>query len=113
MVETQVFEMYDPFAFAIPMWLEDFLVCEPNEGWKHVEKGDLRLEGPYPVSPSGGVLCTNSIGDSAILRVAEAALQVRGDAGEHQVTREVKQAMASGFGGSYWSDLVLLSKTMD
>jgi hypothetical protein len=61
----------------------------------------------------GGVLCTNSIGDSAILRVAEAALQVRGDAGEHQVTREVKQALASGFGGSYWSDLLLLSKTTD
>ena len=113
MKETQVFEMYDPMAFAIPMWLEDFLVCEPNEGWKLVEKGALKLEGEYPVSPSGGVLCTNSIGDSAILRVAEAALQIRRDAGEHQVTREVNQALASGFGGSYWSDLLLLSKTMD
>jgi acetyl-CoA C-acetyltransferase len=40
-------------------------------------------------------------------------MQVRGTAGEHQVTREVKQALASGFGGSYWSDLILLSKTTD
>jgi len=111
--ETQVFEMYDPFAFAIPSWMEDFGICDTGEGWKLVEKGAIALEGEYPISPSGGVMCTNAIGDSGMLRVAEAALQIRGDAGEHQVTREVKQALASGFGGSYWTDLLLLSKTTD
>ncbi len=111
--ETQVFEMYDPSAYCIPAWMEDFGICGPTEGWKLVEKGAIALEGEYPINPSGGVLCTNAIGDSGMLRVAEAALQIRGDAGEHQVTREVKQALASGFGGSYWTDLLLLSKTID
>jgi len=105
--------MYDPFAFAIPSWMEDFGICDSGEGWKLVEKGAIALEGEYPINPSGGVMCTNAIGDSGMLRVAEAALQIRGDAGEHQVTREVKQALASGFGGSYWTDLLLLSKTTD
>ncbi|MBN1375386.1 MAG: thiolase family protein [Dehalococcoidia bacterium] len=111
--ETQVFEMYDPSAYCIPAWMEDFGICEIGEGWKLVEKGSIALEAEYPINPSGGTLCTNAIGDTALLRVAEAALQIRGDAGEHQVTREVKQALASGFGGSYWTDLFLLSKTTD
>jgi acetyl-CoA C-acetyltransferase len=111
--EIQVFEMYDPFAFAIPSWLEDFGICGPSEGWKLVEKGATALEGEFPINPSGGVMCTNAIGDSGTLRVAEAALQIREEAGEHQVTRKVTQALASGFGGSYWTDLMLLSKTMD
>jgi acetyl-CoA C-acetyltransferase len=113
MKEIQVLEMYDPFAFAIPSWMEDFGICGLGEGWKLVEKGAMTLEGEFPVNPSGGVMCTNAIGDSGTLRVAEAALQIREDAGEHQVTRKVKQALASGFGGSYWTDLMLLSKTMD
>ncbi|MGD0854948.1 MAG: thiolase family protein [Dehalococcoidia bacterium] len=111
--ETQVFEMYDPSAYCLPAWMEDFGICGPTEGWKMVEKGAIALEAEYPINPSGGTLCTNAIGDTAMMRVAEAALQIRGDAGEHQVTREVKQALASGFGGSYWTDLFLLSKTTD
>jgi acetyl-CoA C-acetyltransferase len=46
-----------------------------------------------------------------MLRVAEAALQVRGDAGEHQVTREVNKALASAWGGNDWVMLFLLSKS--
>jgi len=48
-----------------------------------------------------------------MLRVAEAALQVRGDAGEHQVSKEVKIAMAASLGGFNWTILHLLSKTLD
>lgn len=111
--EVQVFEMYAPDAYSEMAWLEDFLICDKNEGWKLIEKGVTNLEGDFPVCPSGGVLCTNAIGDSGVVRVAEAALQIRGDAGEHQVTREVKQALVSGFGGCYWTDLFLLRKTLD
>ena len=113
MKEIQVFEMYDPCAFSIPCWLEDFGICGPTEGWKLVEKGVTKLEGAFPVCPSGGVLCTNAIGDSGTVRVAEAALQIRGDAGEHQVTRDVRLALASGYGGWNWTDLLLLSKKLD
>jgi acetyl-CoA C-acetyltransferase len=111
--DIQVFEMYDPCAFVRMSWLEEFGICGEGEGWKLVEKGVTALEGEFPVCPSGGVLCTNAIGDSGTVRVAEAALQIRGDAGEHQVARDVKMALASGYGGSYWTDLLLLSRTLD
>lgn len=113
MQEIQVMEMYDPCAFCQPCWLEEFGLCEVGQGWRLIEKGVTARDGSFPVSPSGGVLCTNAIGDSGTVRVAEAALQLREDAGEHQVTRKVKYALASGYGGFYYTDLFLLSNTLD
>lgn len=107
--EIQLMEMYDPSPFFHPSFLEDFQLCPEGEGWKLIEKGFTKREGAFPVSPSGGVMCTNAIGDSGTVRVAEAALQLRGDAGEHQITRKVKQALASGFGGANWTDLFLMT----
>jgi acetyl-CoA C-acetyltransferase len=46
------------------------------------------LTGSFPVNCSGGVLSSNPIGASGLLRFAEAALQVRGAAGEHQVAAD-------------------------
>lgn len=105
--------MYYPGAFCQPAWLEEFGLCELGQGWRIIEKGVTAREGAFPVSPSGGVLCTNAIGDSGTVRVAEAALQLREDAGEHQVTRRVKKALASGYGGMYYTDLLLLSNAFD
>ena len=113
MEEIQVMEMYDPCAFCQPCWIEEFGLCEEGQGWRLIEKGVTAREGSFPVSPSGGVLCTNAIGDSGMLRVAEAALQLREGAGEHQVTRKVKNALASGYGGMYYTDLFLLSNTLE
>jgi acetyl-CoA C-acetyltransferase len=113
MQEIQVMEMYDPCAFCQPCWLEEFGLCEDGQGWRLIEKGVTAREGSFPVSPSGGVLCTNAIGDSGTVRVAEAALQLREGAGEHQITRKVKYALASGYGGFYYTDLLLLSNTLD
>jgi acetyl-CoA C-acetyltransferase len=45
-----------------------------------------------------------------MVRVAEAALQVMGRAGERQVPKTVNQALASGFGGTMWTVLTLLTR---
>jgi acetyl-CoA C-acetyltransferase len=47
---------------------------------------------------SGGVLSTNAIGASGMVRFAEAALQVRGLAGEHQV-EGARRALGHAYGG--------------
>jgi acetyl-CoA C-acetyltransferase len=56
------------------------------------------------------VIASNPIGATAMVRVAEAAMQIRGTAGEHQVAKPVNRALASGFGGTLWTVLMLLSK---
>jgi acetyl-CoA C-acetyltransferase len=51
-----------------------------------------------PVNMSGGVLSSNPIGASGMLRFAEASLQVMGEAGEHQVDG-ARKALGHAYGG--------------
>jgi acetyl-CoA C-acetyltransferase len=108
--EIDVFEMYDPSAWWGLDWLREFLLLDGDAHLRMVEEEEIAIDGAFPVNPSGGVIASNPIGATALIRVAEAANQVRGKAGEHQVPREVRQAMASGFGGTFWTVLFLLSK---
>jgi acetyl-CoA C-acetyltransferase len=110
--QIDVFEMYDPSAWWGVSWIRDFLLLEGDEHLKMVEGGEIEIEGTFPINPSGGVTATNPIGATAMLRPLEATLQVRGDAGAHQVPKPVNKALASGFGGTLWTVLMLLSKEM-
>jgi acetyl-CoA C-acetyltransferase len=92
-------ELYVPFSWYEPMWLEGHDIAGPGDGWKMVDSGETDLGGAFPVNPSGGVLSTNAIGASGMVRFAEAALQVRGLAGEHQVPN-VHTALAQAYGGA-------------
>lgn len=97
-------EIYVPFSWYEPMWLEAHGIAEPGEGWKMVESGATALDGDFPVNMSGGVLSSNPIGASGLLRFAEAALQVRGMAGEHQVDgARVALGQAYGAAAQYFS----------
>jgi acetyl-CoA C-acetyltransferase len=96
--EIDVAELYVPFSWYEPMWLENLGFAEEKEGWKLVDEGVTAFDGELPVNPSGGVLCSNPIGASGMLRFAEAALQVRGRAGEHQVDG-ARVALGHAYGG--------------
>ncbi|MBU6281643.1 thiolase domain-containing protein [bacterium] len=96
--EIQVAEIYVPFSWYEPMWLENLGFAPLNEGWKVVDRGDQKMGRHLPINPSGGVLNTNPIGASGMLRFGEAALQVMGRAGEHQVGG-VKTALGHAYGG--------------
>ncbi|MEU3193736.1 thiolase domain-containing protein [Streptomyces sp. NPDC006992] len=96
--EIDVVEMYVPFSWYEPMWLENLGFAEEGEGWRMTESGATGPGGELPVNPSGGVLSTNPIGASGMLRFAEAALQVRGAAGAHQVPG-ARRALGHAYGG--------------
>ncbi|MGO9853886.1 MAG: thiolase domain-containing protein [Acidimicrobiales bacterium] len=103
-------ELYVPFSWYEPMWLEGHHIADAGEGWKMVETGATSLDGSFPVNMSGGVLSSNPIGASGLLRFAEAALQVRGMAGEHQVDgAKVALAQAYGAAAQYFSMWVVAS----
>ena len=96
--EFDVAEIYVPFSWYEPMWMENLGFAEVGEGWKMTVEGATALDGDMPVNPSGGVLATNPIGASGMLRFAEAAMQVRGQAGEHQVDG-ARMALGHAYGG--------------
>jgi acetyl-CoA C-acetyltransferase len=96
--EIDAAEIYVPFSWFEPMWMENLLFAERGDGWKMVEDGATQLDGDLPVNMSGGVLSSNPIGASGMLRFGEAAMQVRGQAGEHQVDG-VRKALGHAYGG--------------
>lgn len=108
--EIDLFEMYDPSSWWGLDWIREFLLLEGDEHLKMVENDEITIDGSFPINPSGGVVASNPIGGTAMIRVAEAANQIRGVAGKHQVKKDVNQALASGFGGTIWTVLFLLTK---
>ncbi len=108
-----VFEMYDPASWWAVDWLRDFFQLKGDEVLKLVENKEIMIGGKMPVNPSGGVIGSNPIGATALVRVAEAALQIRGDAGAHQIPTPVNHALASGFGGTMWTVLMMLEKELN
>ena len=96
--EIDVAELYVPFSWFEPMWLESLGFAARDQGWRLTADGVTALDGELPVNPSGGVLSSNPIGASGLLRFAEAALQVRGLAGAHQVDG-ARVALGHAYGG--------------
>ncbi len=98
--DFDVAEIYVPFSWYEPMWLESLGFAPEGEGWKLTMEGATSLDenGDIPWNPSGGVLSSNPIGASGMIRFAEAARQVRGMAEKHQVDG-AKLAMGQAYGG--------------
>ena len=99
MRELDVAELYNAFTIQEILEYEALGFCEPGKGAEMVRRGVTAMDGQLPVDPSGGVLCTNAIGASGLIRVAEAALQVMGNAGQRQVPN-VKKALAHAWGAT-------------
>jgi acetyl-CoA C-acetyltransferase len=96
--QIDVAEIYVPFSWYEPMWMENLGFAADGEGWKMTDDGSTSFTGDLPVNCSGGVLSSNPIGASGMIRFAEAALQVRGMAGEHQVDG-ARTALGHAYGG--------------
>jgi acetyl-CoA C-acetyltransferase len=108
--EIDVAEIYVPFSWFEPMWLENLGFAPEGEGWKLTEAGETAIGGRIPVNASGGVLSSNPIGASGMIRFAEAAIQVMGKAGDHQV-EGARKALGHAYGGGsqYYSMWVVSS----
>ncbi|MCX7817164.1 MAG: thiolase family protein [Syntrophales bacterium] len=108
--EIDLAEISEPYAFQELLWCEQLGFCEPGEGGKLIDKGITEKNGKLPVNPSGGVLANNPYVSRGLQRACEAFLQIRGEAGERQVHREIKTALVHGthgFAGQCHSVVIL------
>lgn len=98
--EIDCAEIYVPFSWYEPMWLENLGFAEEGQGWKLTMNGTTSMldGGACPWNMSGGVLSSNPIGASGMIRFAEAALQVRGMADKRQV-EGARTALGHAYGG--------------
>jgi acetyl-CoA C-acetyltransferase len=98
--QVHVAELYAPFSNTEFHSIEAAGLAGLGESVAHVRDGRFSLGGEIPVNPSGGVLCTNAIAVTAMVRVIEIVQQVRGKAGGHQV-KGARVGIASGNGGDH------------
>jgi len=96
--EIHVAEVYDAFSYMELMWYEGLGFCGPGQGGKLIDSGATQMGGKLPVNPSGGVLSAHSVQVAGLARIAEAVLQLRGEAGKRQVAG-AKTALAHGITG--------------
>jgi acetyl-CoA C-acetyltransferase len=96
--EIDLVELSEFYSYQELLWLEGMGFSRRGEAGKMVDKGITELEGELPVNPSGGILSGNPVTVAGVIRVAEAALQLMGKAGKHQV-EGAKKALAQGHCG--------------
>lgn len=94
-----VAELYSPFSTREIINLEALGFAGKGEARDWALAGVTARDGPMPVDPSGGNLTSHPIGATGLTRLAEASLQVMGEAGDHQVDG-VETALAQGCGGN-------------
>ena len=107
--EIDVAEICAPYSFQELLWCEQLGFCKEGEGGRLIEEGVTARDGELPVNPSGGVLAANPYVARGLIRIAEAALQVMGKAGDRQVPG-VKTALAHsthGLAGQHHSVIIL------
>ena len=105
--ELDVIELYDAFTFQEMIWSEGLQICAEGEGGRLIDEGVSYMDGDLPINPSGGVLSTNTIGATAMMRQVEAAIQVMGRAEKRQIP-DVHTALAHGWGGAIQFHTVMI-----
>lgn len=98
--EIDAVETYASFSPVEIHNAEALGLADPGTAGPLCEEGFFDLDGELPLNPSGGVICTNPISVTAMVRFAEAVLQVQGRAGDHQVPG-ARTIVATGAGGSH------------
>jgi len=91
-------EIAAPYAHQELLYAEMLGLCGRSKPQEIVAGGEADLDGRLPLNPSGGPLTGNPATVAGLARVAEAYLQLAGEAGEHQVVG-ARTALAHGAGG--------------
>ncbi len=88
-------EIDDKFSYKELQHIEAARLCRKGEAGKQLRKGTYDAGGRLPVNVSGGSLgCGNLVEASGLHRATEVALQLRGHAGRHQISKVVRRGLA-------------------
>lgn len=112
--EIDVIETYSPSCWHEILYYQKLHLCEEGEQEEFFNSGAPLLDGEIPIDPSGGVPCTNPVCCTGMLRICEIALQIRGEAGERQISNpNVNLAISHAQGADRFGVVALFSKSLD
>ena len=100
--DVQFSEVHDCFSIAEVIHTEDLGFFIPGQGYKAVEEGQTRLDGPKPINTSGGLKCKgHPVGATGISQLYEVWIQLRSKAGERQIPiKDLRIGGAHNLGGT-------------
>jgi acetyl-CoA C-acetyltransferase len=99
--QVDVAEVYASFGIIELISIEALGLAGGGNGARMLKEGRFHRDSALAVNASGGATCGNPISSAGLLRVIEAALQLRGQAGDRQVTNPVRRAVVSAIGGLF------------
>ena len=98
--DIDLLELHDAFTIMSVLSLEASGFADYGQGYRLARSGEVCHGGRMPVCTMGGLKARgHPVGATGVYQVAEAALQLRGEAGQCQVDG-AKVAMAQNIGGS-------------
>ena len=98
--DMDLFEVHDAFTIMSALSLEATGFAERGKGVQLAQAGEITREGRIPVCTMGGLKARgHPVGATGLYQLAEATLQLRGEAGEAQI-EDVGTAMTQNIGGS-------------
>lgn len=100
--QFDVVEVQEPYTCFELSYYEGLGLCAEGGAAELIMSGETSMEGSLPVNPSGGCMGANPIGATALIRLAEVAMQVTGKAGAHQIAG-AQRGLAQAGGG--WANL--------
>ena len=90
-------ELYDGFSIIALYWLEALGFCGPGEGGAFIDGGQrIARDGELPLNTNGGQLSAGRLHGLGL--VHEACVQLRGEAGERQISDDPEVAVVSNGG---------------
>ncbi|RLG02997.1 MAG: acetyl-CoA acetyltransferase [Thaumarchaeota archaeon] len=98
--DIDVAEVHDAFEILELVESEDVGLFEKGTAHLAVEKGVTEIDGDLPINPSGGLKARgHPVGATGVAQIVELVWQLRGEAGERQIKKDAKRALACNFGG--------------
>lgn len=110
--DADFFELFDAFSIYSALTLEAAGLAARGEGWKLAQNGDISLTGQMPITTLGGLKARGFPGGATgAYQAAEAALQLRGQAGGAQIAG-AKTALVQSLGGPASTAVTHVLKTI-
>ncbi len=99
--DIDLFELHDAFSIMAALSLEACGFAARGQGVRLAQEGAILPNGRIPISTMGGLKARgHPVGATGLYQLAEATLQLRGQAGEAQLARQPRLAMTQNIGGS-------------
>ena len=109
--EVDVAQVQDTESGAELMHMAETGLCAHGEQEKLIAEGATEIEGRLPVNTDGGCLANGEpIGASGLRQVYESVLQLRGDAGAHQVPGDPRVGFTHVYGAPGISACTVLTR---